>query len=84
MLGASRWVVLSAGFGHVLRLGGNLVLTRLLVPEMFGLLSIATTVAVILYMLSDVGLQPVVVRSARGDDPAFVYRDVWIVLGAPG
>lgn len=76
MIGATQWVVLGAGLGHVLRLAGNLILTRLLVPEMFGLMSIATTAGVILFMLSDIGLQQVVVHSKRGDEPAF--RDtVW-------
>ena len=59
MIGATQWVVLASGLGHVLRLVSNLVLTRLLVPEMFGLMSIATTVGVIVRMLSDVGLQTV-------------------------
>jgi O-antigen/teichoic acid export membrane protein len=78
MLGATRWVVLSAGLGHVLRLASNLVLTRLLVPEMFGLMAIATTAGVILAMLSDVGLQAVVVHSKRGDDKTFLDT-VWTI-----
>ena len=72
MIGATQWVVLAAGLGHVLRLVSNLVLTRLLVPEMFGLMSIATTVSVIVAMLSDIGLRPAVVRSARGDEKTFI------------
>lgn len=78
MLGASRWVVLSAGFGHVLRLLGNLILTRLLIPDMFGLMSIATTAGVILFMLSDIGSQQAVIRSRRGDEPAFLDT-VWTI-----
>ena len=72
MIGATQWVVLTSGLGHILRLGSNLILTRLLVPEMFGLMSIASTVATILGMLSDIGLRPAVVRSARGDDRIFL------------
>ena len=72
MIGATQWVVLASGLGHVLRLISNLVLTRLLVPEMFGLMSIATTVGVIVSMLSDIGLRQAVVRSARGDEKTFL------------
>jgi O-antigen/teichoic acid export membrane protein len=78
MLDATRWVVLSAGLGHVLRLASNLILTRLLVPEMFGLMAIATTAGVILAMLSDIGLQQVVVHSKRGDAPTFLDT-VWTI-----
>lgn len=78
MIGATQWVVLASGLGHVLRLASNLVLTRLLVPEMFGLMSIASTVLTILGMLSDIGLQQVVVRSTRGDDKAFLDT-VWTI-----
>ena len=78
MLGATRWVVFSAGLGHVLRLAGNLILTRLLVPEMFGLMSIAATAATILAMLSDIGLLQVVVHSKRGEEPRFLDT-VWTI-----
>lgn len=72
MLGATRWVVMGSGVGHLLRLGSNLILTRLLMPDMFGLMSIATTVGVIMVMLSDIGLRQAVIRSPRGDEPAFL------------
>lgn len=72
MIGATQWVVMGSSIGHVLRLGSNLILTRLLVPDMFGLMSIATTVSVIMVMLADIGLRQAVVRSERGDEPAFL------------
>ena len=72
MIGATQWVVVGSSIGHVLRLGSNLILTRLLVPDMFGLMSIATTVGVIMVMLADIGLRQAVIRSERGDEPAFL------------
>ncbi|MBH3426217.1 oligosaccharide flippase family protein [Pseudomonas alkylphenolica] len=63
---------------QVIRLGGNLVVTRLLIPEMFGLMAIATAVSVLLLLLSDVGLRQNVIQSARGDDPAFL-NTIWTV-----
>jgi O-antigen/teichoic acid export membrane protein len=53
-------------------------MARLLVPEMFGVMAIAMTVLAILFMLSDVGLRQNIVRSQRGDDPAFLDT-AWVV-----
>jgi O-antigen/teichoic acid export membrane protein len=76
ILGAVRWVIVGSAGMHLVRFVGNLVVTRLLAPEMFGLMAIATTVSVIIAMLSDVGLRPATIRSARGSDPAFLDT-VW-------
>lgn len=58
-------------------------MTRLLVPEMFGVMAIATTVSIVLNMLSDLGLRQNVVQSRRGDDPLFLDT-VWAVQIARG
>ena len=55
-----------------MRLGGNLVMARLLMPEMFGIMVIATTVAVVLGLLSDMGLRQNIIQSKRGNDPVFL------------
>ncbi|MEN5035308.1 oligosaccharide flippase family protein [Pseudomonas sp. TWI929] len=73
---ASALNLLAVFASQAMRLGGNLVITRLLVPEMFGVMAIATTVAVLLQMLSDVGLRPNVIQSSRGDEPLFLDT-VW-------
>jgi O-antigen/teichoic acid export membrane protein len=78
MISATQWVVLASGLGHLLRLASNLIVTRLLVPEMFGLMSVATTVGTILAMLSDIGLQQAVIRSQRGNDKLFLDT-VWVI-----
>ncbi len=64
----------AAGFGaaQVLRLGANLVLTRILFPEAFGLMAMLQLVLVGLTMLTDVGLAQAVIRSPRGEDPLFL------------
>ena len=43
-----------------LRLGSNLILTRLLMPEAFGLMAMLNTVSFVLWMLSEVGLSEAV------------------------
>lgn len=78
VLRAGGWNFAGYGLGQALRLGGNLIMTRLLVPEMFGVMAIAMTVLAILFMLSDVGLRQNIVQSRRGDDPAFLDT-AWVV-----
>jgi O-antigen/teichoic acid export membrane protein len=56
---------------QLLRFGSNLVLTRLLFPEAFGLMAIAQSILAAARLLSDVGLTQSIVRSARGDDQRF-------------
>lgn len=69
---ASAWSLAGYGVSLGIRFGSNLVMTRLLVPEMFGVMAIATIVMVGLAMFSDLGLRQSIVQSRRGDDPAFL------------
>ncbi len=55
-----------------LRLASNLVLTRLLFPEAFGLMALVSVFLVGLSMFSDVGIGPAISQSRRGDDPEFL------------
>jgi O-antigen/teichoic acid export membrane protein len=78
VLRASGWSMGGHGISQAIRLGSNLVMTRLLVPEMFGVMAIATMVTMILSLLSDIGLRQNIVQSRRGDDPVFLDT-AWIV-----
>lgn len=50
----------------ILRLGGNIVLTRLLDPHAFGVVGVIVSVMVVLTMLSDLGFFDFIVRHERG------------------
>lgn len=78
VLRAGGWTL--AGYGAVLaiRLGSTLIMTRLLVPEMFGVMAIASMVMTILSMMSDLGLRSNIVQSPRGEDPVFLDT-AWVV-----
>lgn len=77
-LRAGSWNLVAQVASQVMRLGGNLVMARLLLPEMFGVMVIATTVSVLLHLLSDVGLRQNIIQSQRGDDPHFL-NTAWTV-----
>lgn len=78
IINAGSWTL----FGHItsqmIRLGSNLIMTRLLVPEMFGIMAIAYIIIVGLAMFSDLGLKQNIIQSKRGDDPLFL-NTVWSV-----
>lgn len=84
VLSASSWSMLALVMTQGMRFGGNLVMTRLLVPEMFGVMAMATTVSVVLALLSDIGLRQNIIQGLRGDDPVFLNTawTVQIIRGA--
>lgn len=62
------------GFGGIqaIRLASNLVLTRLLFPEVFGLMTLIMVIIQGLNNFSDVGITPAILQSKRGDDRTFL------------
>jgi O-antigen/teichoic acid export membrane protein len=68
---------------QVLRLGTNLILTRLLFPEAFGTLALVMVFLVGFQMFTDTGIGPAISRSARGDAPDFLDT-AWTINVARG
>ncbi len=66
------------GLGQALRFGGNLVLTRLLFPEAFGMMAILQIVIYALHMLTDVGIETSIVQKDRGSHPDFL-NTAWTI-----
>lgn len=71
-----------SGMGYFLsqgiRLASNLILTRLLFPDAFGLMALVTMFVLGVVMMTDVGLTPSIMQSKRGDDPKFL-NTAWSV-----
>ena len=61
----------------------NLALTRILVPELFGIMMIVNTVRTGIELLSDIGIAQSVIRSSRGEQPVF-YNTAWTLQVARG
>jgi O-antigen/teichoic acid export membrane protein len=78
LLRGSMLTMGSFGGSQILRLAANLVLTRLLFPEAFGLMALVQVVLTGLLLLSDTGLRVSVVQNRRGDDPDFL-NVVWTI-----
>lgn len=58
--------------GQALRLCSNLILTRLLFPDAFGLATLVVTFMFGLALLSDIGIEQSVIQNKRGNDPVFL------------
>ncbi|MBP0484331.1 oligosaccharide flippase family protein [Sagittula salina] len=69
---SSLWTVGGFGLSQVIRLAANLILTRLLFPEAFGLMALVMVFLMGLHQFSDVGVVPAILRSKRGDDRDFL------------
>jgi O-antigen/teichoic acid export membrane protein len=73
-----KWQVLGQVVAQVWRLITNLILTRLLLPEAFGIMALIFVCLFGLRMLSDVGLRDTVIHHRRGDCPEFL-NTVWTI-----
>lgn len=78
VLHAGSWTLFGYAMSQVLRLGSNLIMTRLLVPEMFGVMAIANIILFGLALFSDFGLGQSIIQSRRGEDPVFL-NTAWVV-----
>jgi O-antigen/teichoic acid export membrane protein len=75
---AGSWSMAGYALSYVIRLGSSMVMTRLLIPEMFGVMAIAWTITTGLVMFSDVGLRQNIIQSKRGGDAEFL-NTAWII-----
>lgn len=57
---------------QVMRLASNLILTRILAPDAFGVMALVSVVLVGMVMFSDVGVSASIAQNKRGDDPDFL------------
>ena len=69
---SSAFVLAGYGSAQVIRLASNLILTRLLFPEAFGVMTLVAVVTTGLELFSDLGIGPSIAQNKRGDDPAFL------------
>jgi O-antigen/teichoic acid export membrane protein len=71
-LNGTAWTIGSYATGTILRLVSNIILSRILVPQYFGLMTLLNTTIAGLILFSDLGLTPNIIRSSRGDDEGFL------------
>ncbi len=80
---SSAWTLGAYGASQVIRLASNLILTRILFPETFGMMALVTIAMVGLQQFSDVGIAPSINQHKRGDDPDFLDT-AWTIQAVRG
>lgn len=75
------WTFFGFGSAQFLRLLSNLVLTRLLFPEAFGLMALVQVVMIGLNMFSDTGINMSILQNRRGDEPGFLDTAWTVAIG---
>lgn len=78
MFKAGGWNVLQILISNAMRLGSNLVMTRLLVPEAFGVMSFLMVIVSGFTLVSDLGINRSIIRDPNGHTPRYL-RAAWVV-----
>src|SRR5579872_2745469 len=76
LVGATIWTIGAYGIGTVLRTATNIVLARLLAPDIFGTMLIVYTLRMGIELISDVGINQNIVYNKSADNPEF-YNTAW-------
>jgi O-antigen/teichoic acid export membrane protein len=66
------WTLIGYGASQGMRFASNLILTHLLLPDLFGLMALLNTFILGLHFFSDLGVRPSIIQNPRGDDPEFL------------
>jgi len=77
-LKASFWSVGTHLTSQVIRLTSNLILTRLLFPEAFGIMVIIQTITLGVTLLTDLGVEISIVQNKKGQESEFL-NSAWTV-----
>ena len=72
------YVVAFYGIALTLRMVSSIILTKLFAPELFGLMTLLTTIIVGLTLFSHIGLEDSVIQNKRGDEETFV-NTAWTI-----
>jgi len=73
----AAWTIVGHGGEQVVRLASNLIVTRLLLAEYFGLMALVSVFLIGLQLFSDIGIGPALVQNKR-EDAGFV-NTVWTI-----
>lgn len=65
----SFWVTVGFGSQKALQLASNLILTRLLFPEAFGLMALVNVFIIGVAMFSEMGIRPALIHAKNTDNP---------------
>jgi O-antigen/teichoic acid export membrane protein len=83
LLKSTLWTIGIYGLGQVLRVITNIMLARLLAPELFGIMLLVTSLTVGIELISDVGIGQNIIYHKDANDPDF-YNTAWTLQAMRG
>ncbi|MDP4023743.1 oligosaccharide flippase family protein [Methylobacterium sp. NEAU 140] len=78
ILSGSAWTIGTYAASVVMRFGSNVILTKLVAPDVFGMSLVITTIKIGADLLSDVGISQNIVSNKSGHEPRF-YNTAWTI-----
>jgi len=78
MLNSGLWTMGGHLLSQIIRLSSNLIMTRLLMPELFGVMAMVSVIQEGLSSVSQVGLTESIVNSSRGHEKIFLDT-AWLI-----
>jgi O-antigen/teichoic acid export membrane protein len=75
-INSSSWTLIDYGSSQIIRFASNLIITRLLLPEAFGLMQLVNIFLYGLEMFSDLGVNVNIIQHKRGNELSFL-RTAW-------
>ncbi|NEU13480.1 oligosaccharide flippase family protein [Methylobacterium sp. BTF04] len=76
ILSGSAWTIGTYAATVILRFGSNVVLSRLIAPDIFGMVVVISAIRTGADLLSDIGIGQNIVNNPNGDRPEF-YNTAW-------
>lgn len=73
---ASIWNITQVFAGGALRLSSNLIMTRLIAPDAFGMMALIVSVTIAFELFSDIGIQKSIIKDSDGDTTSYL-RAAW-------
>ena len=72
------WSIVGKGSNNFIRILGNLILTRILYPEAFGLMAIANVFIMMIYLFADTGVSVSIIQNPRGAEKEYL-NTAWVI-----
>jgi len=76
LVSGTFWTLGAFGLGTAIRLLSNIILARLLAPQLFGLMLIVNTLSIGVQLISDIGIGQNIIYSKNANDPRY-YNTAW-------
>lgn len=72
------WLGAGIGFDRILRLGRNVILTRILAPEIFGVMAIIMAIDRLFEAFTEIGINKAIIQNIDGDKDTFL-NGAWLL-----